>query len=136
MLIKREVLERSVSFYVYRESEFGRSMVEMLGVLAIIGVLSITAISGFNFAMGKVKANEVASQVSVAYIEIMSSSATRNQANTFLNLPDSSVSLVDASGYQKVGIKADFGNDVSACKQFVNMYQNSSIFHIKFDCTK
>ena len=30
--------------------ENGRSMVEMLGVLSIIGVLSIGAISGYSFA--------------------------------------------------------------------------------------
>ena len=32
-------------------SESGRSMVEMLGVLAIIGVLSVGGVAGYNFAM-------------------------------------------------------------------------------------
>ena len=36
----------------------GRSMIEMLGVLAIIGVLSITALVGFTYAMNKHRANE------------------------------------------------------------------------------
>ena len=33
-------------------------MIEMLGVLAIIGVLSITALVGFTYAMNKHRANE------------------------------------------------------------------------------
>ena len=34
----------------------GRSMLEMLGVLAIIGILSITAFVGFNYALNKHRA--------------------------------------------------------------------------------
>ena len=37
----------------------GRSMVEMLGVLAIIGVLSVGGIYGYTVAMNKYKANEL-----------------------------------------------------------------------------
>lgn len=40
----------------------GRSMVEMLGVLAIIGVLSIGAISGYSKAMMKYKLNKALEQ--------------------------------------------------------------------------
>ncbi len=40
----------------------GRSMVEMLGVLAIIGVLSVGAISGYSKAMFKYKLNKQAEQ--------------------------------------------------------------------------
>ena len=32
-------------------NEHGRSMIEMLGVLAIVGVLSIGGVAGFNKAM-------------------------------------------------------------------------------------
>lgn len=41
----------------------GRSMIEMLAVLAIIGVLSITALAGFTFAMNKYRANETIYEV-------------------------------------------------------------------------
>ncbi len=43
--------------------ENGRSMVEMLGVLAIIGVLSVGAISGYSKAMLKYKLNKQAEQM-------------------------------------------------------------------------
>ena len=42
------------------KSENGRSMVEMLGVLAIIGVLSVGAIAGYSKAMMKYKLNRQA----------------------------------------------------------------------------
>ena len=42
----------------------GRSMVEMLGVLAIIGVLSVGAISGYSAAMTKYKLNKQTEQIS------------------------------------------------------------------------
>ena len=42
----------------HRKTQSGRSMIEMLGVLAIIGVLSIAALSGFSYAMNRHKANE------------------------------------------------------------------------------
>lgn len=41
----------------------GRSMVEMLGVLAIIGVLSVGAIAGYSKAMNKYKLNKQTMQV-------------------------------------------------------------------------
>ena len=49
-------------------NESGRSMVEMLGVLAIIGVLSIGGIAGYTLAMNRYRANEImnaAAQVSI-----------------------------------------------------------------------
>ena len=39
--------------------ENGRSMVEMLGVLAIIGILSVAGIYGYTLAMRKYQANEI-----------------------------------------------------------------------------
>ena len=44
-------------------TQSGRSMVEMLGVLAIIGVLSIGAIAGYSKAMMKYKLNKQAEQL-------------------------------------------------------------------------
>ena len=44
-------------------TQSGRSMVEMLGVLAIIGVLSVGAIAGYSKAMFKYKLNKQAEQI-------------------------------------------------------------------------
>ena len=42
-----------------RKNESGRSMVEMLGVLAIIGVLSIGGIAGYTLSMNRYRANAI-----------------------------------------------------------------------------
>ena len=44
-------------------NESGRSMVEMLGVLAIIGVLSVGGIAGYSMAMSKFKITKTIDQV-------------------------------------------------------------------------
>ena len=46
-----------------KQSQSGRSMVEMLGVLAIIGVLSVGAIAGYRYAMNQYIANETINDV-------------------------------------------------------------------------
>ena len=47
-----------------KKLENGRSMIEMLGVLAIIGVLSIGGLAGYTMAMNRHKANNVLDYVS------------------------------------------------------------------------
>ena len=41
----------------------GRSMIEMLGVLAIIGVLSVGGLAGYNMAMHKIRINKVVEEM-------------------------------------------------------------------------
>jgi type II secretory pathway pseudopilin PulG len=47
------------------KAESGRSMIEMLGVLAIIGVLSVGGLAGYNMAMRKVRINNLISELNV-----------------------------------------------------------------------
>jgi len=56
-----------------KTNEKGRSMIEMLGVLAIIGVLSVGGIAGYSKAMAKFRANKTIDQVShiVANVRIL-----------------------------------------------------------------
>ena len=44
--------------------QYGRSMIEMLGVLAIVGVLSVGGIAGYSKAMMQFKINKTAEQIS------------------------------------------------------------------------
>ncbi|MBE6456057.1 MAG: hypothetical protein E7014_06415 [Alphaproteobacteria bacterium] len=48
-----------------RVNETGRSMVEILGVLAVIGVLSVGGIMGYRFAMDKYRANDIINEVNM-----------------------------------------------------------------------
>ncbi len=62
------------------KKQSGRSMVEMLGTLAIIGVLSVTALTGYKIAMNKNRTNNILYDVNLAMNEI----ATRE----YLSLPE------------------------------------------------
>ena len=50
--------------------EKGRSMIEMLGVLAIVGVLSVGGIKGYSKAMAKIKSERVTSQLNELVLNI------------------------------------------------------------------
>ena len=70
--------------------EKGRSMVEMLGVLAIIGVLSVGGIAGYSKAMFKYKMNQTLdtlSQVVARIVELKESGAFNRGGIGFEELP-------------------------------------------------
>lgn len=48
-----------------KTNQSGRSMIEMLGVLAIIGVLSVGGIAGYSKAMSKYRANKTIEQITM-----------------------------------------------------------------------
>ena len=50
---------------VQNQAQEGRSMVEMLGVLAIVGVLSIGGIAGYRMAMNRYQANQIANEINL-----------------------------------------------------------------------
>ena len=76
-------------------NELGRSMVEMLGVLAIIGVLSVGALSGYSKAMMKYKLNKQTEQLSWL-LNIM------YQYKSLWNTPPAPMSLIPI--YKKMNI--------------------------------
>ena len=53
-----------------QHNQSGRSMVEMLGVLAIIGVLSIGAIAGYREAMAQKEANDLINTFMIDFTHI------------------------------------------------------------------
>ena len=61
---------------IYKNEEAGRSMVEMLGVLAIVGVLSIGGISGYSKAMAKFKLTKAQDQITMLLMNIRTAFAT------------------------------------------------------------
>ena len=87
--------------------QYGRSMVEMLGVLVIIGVLSVGAIAGYSKAMFKYKMNKTMDILShvvarVAELETMNmgySELYGKQAMIDYGvMPDCDVNYVDSNG--------------------------------------
>ena len=65
----------------FRIAQSGRSMVEMLGMLAVIGVLSIGGIMGYSYGMDKYRANETINDI---YLRAVMLTTALNQ-NTTLN---------------------------------------------------
>ena len=51
-------------------SETGRSMIEMLGVLAIIGVLSIAGVGGYRWALVKYRTNETMNELNMRALSL------------------------------------------------------------------
>ena len=66
--------------------ESGRSMVEMLGVLAIMGVLAIGGIIGYRYAVDKYNANEIINEVKKRAI-VASSQYTAGQSVSLSEFP-------------------------------------------------
>ena len=64
-----------------RGLENGRSMVEMLGVLAVIGVLSIGGIAGYSYSMNKYRANETINDVNLRAMDVISQLTRGNTPN-------------------------------------------------------
>ena len=51
-------------------NEIGRSMIEILGVLAIVGVLSVGAVAGYRYAMDKYRANDIVYEVNMRATDV------------------------------------------------------------------
>ena len=73
-----------------KNASAGRSMVEMLGVLAIIGVLSVGAIAGYSKAMMKYKLNKQAEQIN----------SILNSTLSF----EENLGRASGSGYQRISL--------------------------------
>ena len=77
------------------KNESGRSMVEMLGVLAIIGVLSVGGIAGYTMAMNKYRANEIAAAAAQCGIMAVAKATTGGSkvnsvdCSTLMEIPSS-----------------------------------------------
>jgi Tfp pilus assembly protein PilE len=63
------------------QPQSGRSMIEMLGVLAIIGVLSVGGIAGYSKAMNKYRTNKVADNISMIVTNIRTLYAQQTNFN-------------------------------------------------------
>ncbi len=55
----------------FKTKQHGRTLLEMLAVLAIIGVLSVAALMGFRYALDKYKANSIYQDVHLLALHVM-----------------------------------------------------------------
>jgi len=88
-----------------KKNESGRSMVEMLGVLAIIGVLSIGGIAGYTLAMNRYRANEVLDAASkLAIIAMSKDGGFGSNATLAVDLNNMKVPAVGSMESDKEGV--------------------------------
>ncbi len=134
----------------------GRSMVEMLGVLAIIGVLSVGAISGYSTAMNKYKLNKQAEQMNTVISAVAryhkdlrindgSTSSTSiipilkklNEIPQDMYIANNDTQIEDVfknhyeiyhhyTGYVGIAVKLDSTGDSTQCQ---NLYMITKAFH-------
>ncbi len=96
-------------------NESGRSMVEMLGVLAIIGVLSVGGIAGYSMAMSKFKITKTIDQVQTIITNLRTLYASQRTYNalspeTAYNMGILTDETFDGTdGLNPFGGKIDFG---------------------------
>lgn len=116
-----------------KTNESGRSMIEMLGVLAIIGVLSVGGIAGYSKAMNKFKTNKVADNVSMLVANIKTLYA---QQKTYKDLNNQSA--VDMGVVpDELGTTSDLTNAFNG-KVYINKADSTTdnddkAFNIVFD---
>ena len=66
-----QIMTKEKINYRKMTAQNGRSMVEMLGVLAVIGVLSIGGIAGYSYGMNRWRANETINDVTLRAMDII-----------------------------------------------------------------
>ena len=112
------------------KQEQGRSMVEMLGVLAVVGVLSAGGIAGYTYAMDRHRTNELLNEASKRAVVVASqiasgrtpSLAEFGTGETAGGKIESVMELEGEFGFKVTGVKE------TVCKNIVKMVDESSGF--------
>ena len=98
--------------------ETGRSMTEMLGVLAVIGVLSIGGIAGYTYAMERHETNEILNAASQRAIVIASQIAAGRQVS-LKEFDGQKVAGGTFDGEVNTDTEGEFGIKVTGVKESV-----------------
>ena len=128
---------------LYRQGESGRSMVEMLGVLAIIGVLSVGGIAGYTTAMNKHRANKLLQQASFRAVVVSTQIQKGIDNPSLLEFTDNTFAGATFTGLADWNKNTDkrfsltlTGVDEKVCTQMkATVGQNSIIREINEGCT-
>jgi Tfp pilus assembly protein PilE len=112
-----------------KRSQRGRSMVEMLGVLSIIGVLSVGGISAYSTAMKKHQANELMAatmQEAVLISAQLATGKTNPSLSSFNNSLFTSASTVTGTDNFNITLNTI---DADVCEKMKSMLGVSSMVH-------
>ena len=110
----------------------GRSMVEMLGVLAIIGVLSVGGISGYSKAMAKFKMSKAMDQMSMLVANIRTTYASMA---TYTGLSTQTARSYGLASRDMFGVKSTDLVNAFGGKVFIGAVNNNQITDTGFAIT-
>ena len=128
-------------YFKQKNAETGRSMVEILGVLAVIGVLSIGGIYGYTFAMDKYRANDIVYEVNLRATDVwhkyqeMPLLEPSEDGTDFDEFPDTTGTgyPIYMASHPDVAFKTYVeGVSSRVCKNVVNMNLNGIVKGIQF----
>lgn len=113
-----------------KQNQLGRSMIEMLGVLAIIGVLSVGGIAGYSKAMEQFKINKTMQQITEIITNTRTLYAQQKDFDGLINKTAVEMGIIPSDlqtspsdwGYY-MDIKNVFGGDVIVAHGGYNMSQ-------------
>ena len=112
--------------------ETGRSMVEMLGTLAIIGVLSIGGIAGYKYGMDKHRANQTMNDINLRIVDLIAQ-ASRGGELSLSEWPTKSTVGYDIALEKDVNTTQNTGGIAisvvsnSVCEMLGEMIEHSNI---------
>lgn len=118
---------------IKKYTQNGRSMIEMLGVLAIIGVLSIGGIAGYSKAMSKYRVNKTADQISQLAQNIRTLYASQKNYNTLNDTVIKKAHLAPEDMYESTGsttLYNPFGGSVVIGFSGKNSRNDNKAFYI------
>lgn len=119
-----------------RNNEQGRSMIEMLGVLAIVGVLSVGGIAGYSKAMGKFKTNKAIDQINMLTTNIRTLYSSQRNYNGLSSTLAKKVNLVPAEMYDSASdstITNAFGGGLDISVSAASVADDEKAFILKMD---
>jgi type II secretory pathway pseudopilin PulG len=108
-------------------NQAGRSMIEMLGVLTIIGLLSVIGIYGYNKAMKQVALNRQGQEVN-DFFAGLTAYATKTGRSTFTT--DSFV-----SGFEQLGYLPDLMQKSTTANTYLDYFGNQVVINGVSDTT-
>ncbi len=117
-------------------NESGRSMVEMLGVLAIIGVLSIGGIAGYTIAMNRYRANEIidtAAKLAVIGMTKNINGGTATATFNDLNITGNVGGCVNAMTATNAGVVTIEGNCSPGVQEAVKSIASSKLVEMAWN---
>ncbi len=130
---------------IKNKNESGRSMIEMLGVLAIIGVLSVGGIAGYSKAMMKYRINKTIEQITLIAGNVRAFFAPQKDFTDLGTYSEPNITVVKKAklvpddmwdGNNIVGAFGDSVNiyGVASIKDIENgIFNSSTAFCVKFE---